>query len=128
MKKFLAIVLFSVFAFQVVSPVAFTACFYANRAVIASKYCENKARPMLHCDGQCFLAKKLQAFEAKKSPTESQPVQNVWVESAPCILMENLLTLCQIETAQGDFPIMPALTYRYSFAQNLLRPPLPLAA
>ena len=33
--------------------------FYANRSDIALKYCVNKNKPMLHCNGHCFLIKAL---------------------------------------------------------------------
>ncbi len=37
------------------------ACFQyaANKDYIVAKLCVNKAKPMLHCNGQCVLAKKL---------------------------------------------------------------------
>ncbi|HLU94644.1 MAG TPA: hypothetical protein VKZ54_10990, partial [Membranihabitans sp.] len=30
-----------------------------NKAYITEMFCVNKSRPALHCDGQCFLMKKL---------------------------------------------------------------------
>ncbi|QES89585.1 hypothetical protein [Rhizosphaericola mali] len=33
--------------------------FYANRSEIELKYCVNKNRPLLHCNGHCFLMKAL---------------------------------------------------------------------
>jgi hypothetical protein len=37
--------------------------FAVNRAAITAKYCVNKARPRLHCDGKCYLAKQLRQAE-----------------------------------------------------------------
>lgn len=44
-----------------------------NKEYIAKVLCENKKRPMLHCNGKCQLAKKLAAEEedAKKSASNS---------------------------------------------------------
>jgi len=39
--------------------------FYANQSYIASNLCENRYRPMLHCNGKCLLAKKLKQEEKK---------------------------------------------------------------
>lgn len=37
-----------------------------NQALITEKYCENKARPMLQCDGKCYLAKQLSKLDAEE--------------------------------------------------------------
>jgi hypothetical protein len=39
-----------------------------NKAEITRKYCENKAKPMLNCNGKCHLAKQL----AKQQKQEEQ--------------------------------------------------------
>lgn len=119
----LAALLFFIFAFQVVYPAAFTAWFYANRAAIANKYCENKARPQLHCDGKCFLAKKLQAIEAKKSASENAPLRNVWVETQPCIIAEIIQPIeVGIQTLQ-EHPIDRTSHYKLTLCRRLMRPP-----
>ena len=35
--------------------------FAMNRTEIAARYCVNKSRPELHCDGKCELARRLEA-------------------------------------------------------------------
>ena len=37
--------------------------FAVNRAAITTRYCVNKARPRLHCDGKCYLARQLRRAE-----------------------------------------------------------------
>lgn len=52
-----------------------------NKEYITSVFCINKEHPELHCDGQCFLAKKLKELEGKnkqaqenlKRVTEAEP-------------------------------------------------------
>jgi len=41
-----------------------------NKARITAQYCVNKAKPMLHCNGQCHLAQQLRKTEGtdKKAP------------------------------------------------------------
>lgn len=34
--------------------------FYINRQVIAQQFCVNKDKPMMHCNGHCYLKKQLQ--------------------------------------------------------------------
>lgn len=40
--------------------------YYANKAFIARELCENRSKPMLNCNGQCVLAKKLKAQEKQQ--------------------------------------------------------------
>lgn len=41
-----------------------------NKEYITSVFCINKAHPELHCDGQCFLAKKLKDLDGKNKQTQ----------------------------------------------------------
>jgi hypothetical protein len=58
--------------------------FYKNQVELAAKYCVNKKKPMLHCDGKCYLAKqlkKLEQEEKKNQPVPKMPFklkENVW--------------------------------------------------
>jgi hypothetical protein len=42
-----------------------------NKAEIAARYCENKNRPELHCNGQCYLAKQLKKADAELQSSRS---------------------------------------------------------
>jgi hypothetical protein len=47
--------------------------FYLNQKEIAEKECENKNRPEMHCNGKCYLAKKLKKSDAElESQKEKQ--------------------------------------------------------
>ncbi|MDR0803072.1 MAG: hypothetical protein LBE77_11060 [Fluviicola sp.] len=58
--------------------------FYNNQVELAAKYCVNKNKPMLHCNGKCYLArqlKKLEQEEKKNQPVPKLPLklkENVW--------------------------------------------------
>ena len=41
-----------------------------NKEYITSVFCINKAHPELHCDGQCFLAKKLKDLDSKNKQVQ----------------------------------------------------------
>jgi hypothetical protein len=43
-----------------------------NKNYIASKLCENRNRPWLHCNGKCYLLKKLKQAEEKQNASERQ--------------------------------------------------------
>lgn len=59
--------------------------FKVNQEQIIAEKCENKAIPMMHCNGKCYLAKQLQKLEEKeqnhnsKTNPFSQSVKADWI-------------------------------------------------
>jgi hypothetical protein len=45
--------------------------FYANQSSIAIAHCVNLNKPQLHCDGKCFLSKKLKEAEKENAAGQS---------------------------------------------------------
>jgi hypothetical protein len=43
-----------------------------NKTSISKKYCENKAKPKMHCDGKCHLKKQLKKEEKKEQAPNSK--------------------------------------------------------
>ncbi len=43
-----------------------------NQDRITEKYCENKDKPMLNCNGQCYLAKQLKELEQQENEERSE--------------------------------------------------------
>ncbi len=44
-----------------------------------ARFCENKKRPMLHCNGQCQLSKKIAKEEQKNAPmAPAAATKNDW--------------------------------------------------
>lgn len=58
-----------------------------NKKEITAKFCENKEKPVLKCNGQCYLAKQLRKAELQQSQENQQnePVriktfgETIWV-------------------------------------------------
>jgi len=59
------------------------ASFDLNRNYIAKELCENRSKPELHCNGKCFLKKKLQAAEEKEKRQERENQRNRYQEVLP---------------------------------------------
>ena len=53
------------------------AYYHANKEYIARVLCENRDRPQLHCDGHCFLAKRLKAQQEKQDQETTERVQHI---------------------------------------------------
>jgi len=52
-----------------------------NKNYIAAKLCENRNKPWLHCNGKCYLMKKLKQAEEKQNASERETQKNLVQES-----------------------------------------------
>lgn len=59
-----------------ISPWGTVMYYNANKAYIARVLCENRNRPQLHCDGKCYLAKKLKAQQDRQDKETTRRVEN----------------------------------------------------
>ncbi len=57
------------------------ASFEMNRDYIAAALCENKDKPWLHCEGNCYLTKKLKQAEEKEKSQEQQQQKNLFQDA-----------------------------------------------
>ena len=48
--------------------------FYANQKEITEKYCVNKDKPQLHCNGKCHLKAQLNTTVKKDQPEKSRHI------------------------------------------------------
>ncbi|WP_374756606.1 hypothetical protein [Dyadobacter bucti] len=53
------------------------AYYQINKAYITRVLCENRNRPQLNCNGQCYLAKKLKEQQEKQDQQTGELVQNI---------------------------------------------------
>jgi hypothetical protein len=53
------------------------AYYQINKEYITRVLCKNRDKPQLHCNGQCYLAKKLKEQQAKQDQQTSEQVQNI---------------------------------------------------
>jgi hypothetical protein len=75
-KKIFTFLLLAAFAAQCFNNVFIVVDFYANQKKIAATLCENRYRPMLHCDGKCQLAKKFKQEENKNNQNPERKPEN----------------------------------------------------
>jgi hypothetical protein len=52
-----------------------------NKNYIATKLCENRNKPWLHCNGKCYLMKKIKQAEEKQTASERETQKNLVQES-----------------------------------------------
>lgn len=72
LRKSVSILLILLMSFQSVYKLGLVTYFEVNRDFIAKTLCINKAKPEKHCNGQCYLKRKLKKAEEKeKTPASS---------------------------------------------------------
>ncbi|MBB5397761.1 hypothetical protein [Mucilaginibacter sp. AK015] len=55
--------------------------FELNRNYIATKLCENRDKPQLHCNGKCYFMKKIKQAQEKQNTEERQAQKNLFQEA-----------------------------------------------
>jgi hypothetical protein len=66
-KAFFSYLLISLVLLQTFSREVLVVDFTLHRAMITARFCVNKARPQLHCDGKCYFAKKLKQQQEREN-------------------------------------------------------------
>ncbi len=54
-----------------------------NQKYIATTLCQNRAKPWLHCNGKCFLIKRIQQAEQKERAEERSAAKNLFQDAIP---------------------------------------------
>jgi len=91
MKLLAGSILILLVLFQAFSKWVIMAEYTINKDYIAKNLCENKARPMLHCNGKCQLMKKL-AEEEKQNSSNSNTGSTIKVSDV--LFTHEIPTLC----------------------------------
>ncbi|WP_149207779.1 hypothetical protein [Flavobacterium johnsoniae] len=97
--------------------------FQANSRYIADTLCENRTRPQLHCNGKCYLIKKLkQADESEKKQAEKNELSNSEIG-----LLQRALHVSFAVSAVDAAPLKTSLlrSFRYAghYTGSIFRPP-----
>lgn len=80
MKRLLAYLLTLLLLLQSFGRELLVLHFMANQTELAARYCVNKARPRLHCDGRCYLARQIRRAERGPAKTPAGALAKVKLE------------------------------------------------
>ena len=118
-KRFVALLLICLMVTANFTRLFIYAGFEVNQKYIAQKLCENRNKPWLHCNGRCYLAKKIKQAEEKERSTERQ-IQKSLIQDA-CIAESFVFKFYAglLQSFNGYNPIMVPR----QVSQYLLRPP-----
>jgi hypothetical protein len=76
-KRIVALLLFLAMQVPLMNQWGAVAYYRINRDYIAENLCVNRDKPMLNCNGQCYLAKKLKAAEEKEQKSNSERLEKM---------------------------------------------------
>ncbi|WP_183867647.1 hypothetical protein [Pedobacter cryoconitis] len=87
-KSAIAIVILVLLILSNFSRLFIYAGFELNQKYIASTLCENRDKPEIHCNGKCYLMKKLKQAEEKEKKQEQDSYRKGSVDQ--CILKQSI--------------------------------------
>ncbi len=122
MRSLVSYLLLLAILLPTLSPWGTVAYYHANKDYIARVLCENRAKPQLHCDGQCYLAKKLKAQQDRQDKETTERVQQtasiqLFWQDTHRFVFASPVAVCQ----QSVFAYLPS---RYvAPVRGLLKPP-----
>ena len=70
--------------------------FKINQAYIVKELCENRDKPMMNCNGKCYLAKQMKAEEKREKeklpPLEKEKVEIIYIIDSISTTVSNITT------------------------------------
>lgn len=95
--RLLAILLICSLFAENISRLLVTTAFELNQTYIAEYFCVNKDKPMLHCDGKCYLARKLKEAEEKEKKSDKESLK---VSYQPASIVEKTVLTFPVSLAK----------------------------
>lgn len=91
--------------------------FKLNQKYIAEKLCENKARPWMHCNGNCYLMKKLQQADEAEKKQEQQNMSAYFLDATLPLRSFSLVPAPAIHISYSEYRVPGIITRSSSIFQ-----------
>ena len=122
MRRIVAIILFLGLLLQTFYALSVVTFYYTRKAYVAKTLCENKNKPQLHCNGKCFLKKKLKEAENESGQSKkSLEKQEQLVLAMP--IVPALLSVRFQPTATREVSRFRGSQYRFTYLAACFHPP-----
>lgn len=121
-KQSIAIFLVLAISFQVCSKLVVVSWFSINQEVLTELFCINKQKIETHCNGKCYLNKKLKETDQETQQGSTTPVKH---KSSTEEVWFCELELCFIVPALAGKSTVPVSANHYSFQTptSIFQPP-----
>lgn len=112
------------FALRPVYNIGFSLYYELNIDYIVEKYCVNKDKPVLQCNGKCYLTQKLNSIDTQESAIETRG--NSIVEAFYPLFYQEVV--CEHKSkifwllSENNYPIIK--TYSRQYRTVIDRPPI----
>lgn len=93
--------------------------FEANQKYIAKELCENRNKPEMHCNGKCYLMKKLKQAQDKEQKQERQSQKLQIQDAVVCTPM----VFKQYAFAEVNFHVPVSTGMPQSIKNSIFHPP-----
>lgn len=93
--------------------------FEVNQKYIAAELCENRDKPQMHCNGKCYLMKKLKQAQDKEQKQERQSQKTQMLDA----LIVKPLVFKQYSLAEIKFHIPFSTGIPQSIKNSIFHPP-----
>jgi hypothetical protein len=123
MSRFLACFLTALLLLQTLGPEVLVLNYRLHKAEITARYCVNKARPQLRCNGKCHLARQLRKAEGGDKKAPAAPLAKVKFEVLPTAALV-LPTLRRWPRAAARFARLRVARCAAGRTPGVFRPPL----
>lgn len=94
--------------------------FYLNQEAITAKFCVNKNKPKMNCNGKCYLAKQIKEQEQREAGNAIMELANIEVFSSASHFAQSLkssYTIIAIIYPEFSVPLSE------TFLTNTFKPP-----
>jgi hypothetical protein len=97
--------------------------FELNKNYIASKLCENRDKPWLHCNGHCYFMKKIK--QAQENEKKQQAKDNLNRLEISFFQESYRIPFIEPVVLENNKSTFPRYTYQYSssYLSTIFRPP-----
>jgi hypothetical protein len=79
--------------YQSVMKVGLFFWYQCNKESITNKYCENKSKPQLHCNGKCHLKKQLSKVDGLSKGAKSEVPEKLKVVESSVYLLPTAISI-----------------------------------
>lgn len=124
MRRFLAYFLAGLVLLQSLGRELLVLEYAVNKARITERYCVNKARPALHCNGQCYLAKQLRRAAERDSKAPESAWAKLKFEALPPGATRLPVAATAWPTSQLRYARLPVPLLAGARLEGVFRPPV----
>lgn len=122
LKAYFTFILLTVLAVRPIFFLGNVVYFQAHIDTIVEKYCVNKSKPQLNCNGKCHLSKQINVDVKDSQPLNSLNISEVFF---PVFFQEyDEYQFCLLENHQKKEFKYHTFNYKYNPLQSIYKPPI----